>query len=439
MTMEKFKKFIGNDVKLTGGQWRFIEMFLKGNSIYLHSAAGCGKSFILKKLSDALDQEGIFHGKTSMTGVSALSIDGRTLHSWMGLGLGDEHLESLLNKIRKNKKAVNNIRNAKCLIIDEISMCGSSLFDKIDIIFKYFKFNNKPFGGCQILLSGDFAQLGFINKFKSDIPETYVFNSRAWKELKIKAVELTEPVRQKNKDFFNLLNRIRVGDLSDLSLLESRVNAKLNLPDGLMPVTIFSKNVEIDKFNEECLSKIPGKEVYFYATDTGEKYQKEFLNKNCQAAAVIKLKKGAQCIILANIDQEKGVVNGALCKIIGFTTDGPIVRLKNGQEHFLTNYKWEVKEKEINSDGKITYKVISSRTQIPIRVAFASSAHKMQGQTLDAISVDLSNTFSAGQAYVSLSRCKDLEGLTLKPFSLDKIIVDPECLQFYKDLEKINP
>lgn len=434
MSLEKFQKYLG-DVKLTNGQAKFVEEFFLGKNLFLSGPAGTGKSFIVNKLCNFLDAEGIFVARTATTGVAALNVGGSTLHSFFGMGLAQEDVTTLIQtKVKKNKRAVSRIRMTKILVIDEISMCGANLLDKVDLISKYFRYNTDSFGQMQILLLGDFLQLpNIINRGEID---SFAFSSDAWKEAKIKTINLTEPVRQSDAKFIELLNNIRIGKLDDLSLLYSRVNAKLNLPQDVKATKLFAKNVDVNNFNLKSLSKLPGEEMVYHSCDFGTDFQKNFLDKSCPAPKILNLKIGAAVMLVYNLDVENSLVNGSIGVVTKFEGRTPVVRFRDGCEQRIDPVKWEIKEKSINSEGKITYKISAWREQYPLKLSWALSCHKSQGSTLNYVDVSLNEIFSCGQAYVALSRCKDIESLTLKPFDPSVFKVNQECLDFYLNLEE---
>lgn len=417
--------------ELTEGQKTFARRFFEtDNNHFLTGSAGVGKSFIINTLSHFLISRGVAMGKTASTGVAAFNIGGQTLHSWMGIGLGDEDTVSLIARVKKSKKAQERIKNVKVLLIDEASMIKGELLDKVDVILKYFRYSEQPWGGVKVILTGDLLQL--LPVFKPGEIKTYAFESRAWREGKIQVTHLTEIVRQDNNGkFAALLNELRFGDTTNIGLLKERVGIKP--PPGVQAVSLYCRNVDVDRINREKLAEIKAPSKFFDAKDTGMPHHIEQFNKNCPAAQRIELKKGAQVICLANINVYSGIVNGSVGTVTGFNNEGVEVKFKTGTAIIAEN-TWEIKEQEVTVSGSMKYRVVATRTQIPLKVAYALSVHRAQGQTLDCAYLDMNEAFASGQSYVALSRVRNLESLYLEDFCPSRVIVDPKCAAFYKEL-----
>lgn len=415
---------------LTDDQKAFAKTFFAGGNVFITGSAGVGKSYIVNLLSKFMRDKGKSMAKTASTGVAAFNIGGQTLHSWMGIGLGEEDVNTLINKVRKSKKAVERIKAAKVLLIDEISMIKGELLDKVDILFKYFRYSDKPFGSVQVIFSGDFLQLGAV--FKAGESKTHVFESRSWKEANINVCHLQEIVRQDNAGkFAALLNELRFGDITNIGLLKSRIGVPI--PPDLRPVSIYCRNVDVDRVNKEKLAAISAPSKWFEAKDNGLPHHIEQFNKNCPAAKRIELKKGAQVMLLANQDTRAGFVNGSVGVVTAFTNEGVQVKFRHGMA-IITETSWDIKEQEATITGAIRYKVVATRTQLPLKVAYAISAHKAQGQTLDCAHVDMNEAFASGQIYLALSRVRDLDSLYIEDFCPSRVMADEVCIRFYREL-----
>ena len=430
---EEFKAEPGYKT-LNTKQKEFFKHLFKGENIFLTGAGGTGKSHCVKLFFEFAQKKGIFIGRAALTGVAAINIGGVTIHSWGGLGLADEDVSSIIRKAFRNKPAVNRIQGSGVVFIDEISMASAELLEKIDKVFKAVRYSPKPFGGLQVVCSGDFLQLPPVQKGYGKKIE-FAFQSSSWDEGNFKIIELTKLVRQdENSEFAKLLQKIRFGYNEDLSLLVSRVGAKLDT--DLEPVKIFCKNINIDRYNLEKYNNIQEQEVIFYAKDTGESKCSEFFDKNCPAPKILKLKKGTQVMLLVNLDVQGGLVNGSIGVVEGFSSLGPIVRFSNGEKTVVDSNKWEFKEQSQDLAGQMRYRTIANRSQIPLKLAWALSVHKTQGATLDFAHLDLSDAFEYGQGYVGISRARTLEGLSLTDFSPDRIKAHPDCVKFYRDAAK---
>ncbi len=417
-------------------QQSFCITVLEGRNIFLTGSAGVGKSFALNFLFNFLTKNSINYGKTATTGVAALNFGGSTIHSWAGIGLADTDMPDIFRNVFRNKKACLRIAASQILFIDEISMASGKLINIIDKVFKAVRRDGSSFGGIQMVFSGDFLQLPPVFKDLEGEQADFAFNSDSWKAAGIKAVKLTEIVRQKNdKIFANLLEEVRFGITKNVDLLNGRIGAKLKTPPNITPIRLFGYNAVVDKYNQKVISSMPGKAYSFYSKDTGEKHHIDFFNRNCQAAQKIDIKVGAQVMLIYNVDVAAGLVNGSVGKVIGIEAGLPLVDFGSAGKLIVEPEIWEIKE-QIVVEGKIKYKVIASRTQIPLKVAFACSYHKAQGTTLDYAIIDLQQAFADGMAYVGLSRVKNLDGLSISSyFNPSKIKVNPECLRFYEQIE----
>lgn len=415
--------------QLTKLQKKFFKDFFSGRNIFLTGPAGTGKSYCVNLLFKFLDLNGVFYGKTATTGVAALNIGGVTLHSWSGMGLAEDDGMDLLHKVEENSKACNRIKNSKVLIIDEISMAKSDLIDKLDIVCQYIRNKDKPFGGIQVVFVGDFMQLPPV--FRDLKEEKFAFESQAWSDAKVKTVHLTEIVRQHDEPHFaKLLNEIRMGGASDYTLLMDCIDRKFP-EDGIKPVKLYCKNVDVSKHNHEELKKLKGESKYYHSSDTGGENWKQFFDKNCPAPTCLELKEGAQVILLTNLDVPLGLVNGSVGTVLKCYDNCVDVQFACGPQIIETN-KWEVKQNEYDAlSGTMKKVVLASRTQIPLKLAWSITIHKSQGSTLDRAEIDVGEAFAAGQVYVALSRVRNLKSLKIMSFSPHTIKTNKKCLDFY--------
>lgn len=418
---------------LTPSQRAFVDLYYAGHNLFLTGEAGTGKSHVLRSLFDYLRDHGVAVAKTASTGIAAFNIGGQTIHSWAGMGLAEGDAHEVLRNVKKNKKAIARMKQTKVLVLDEVSMIRGDLLDKLDIVLKYMRGSNRPFGGVQLILTGDFLQLPAI--FKRGEVKTLAFQSRSWREANIQPALLTEIVRQgEDGDFARLLGQIRVGDTSGLKLLASRVNAPL--PDAeIEPTRIFCKNIEVDTFNRERLADIEQPLHTFASKDWGEERYIQQFDKHCQAAKVLYLKVGAQVMLLQNLDVKRGLVNGSVGVVKGFAHDGVRVRFRY-ETVTVEMGQWEIKEQRVSVGGVLQYQTVATRSQYPLKLAYALSVHKSQGTTLDCAIVDMSEAFAESQVYVALSRVRNLQSLFLHDFPSSAIRVNEDCLAFYRALEK---
>lgn len=414
-------------------------------NIFLHGAGGVGKTTILNEIVRQLEINNRNVRKTALTGVAAVLIGGVTLHRYAGIGLGDGDKLQLLRRVSMKKNIKRDIIETEILIIDEISMCGAELFDKINFVFKKIRKNERPFGGMQIILVGDMLQL-------EPIKDAYIFKSEVWDKLNLKIYNLTISKRYNETNYFDLLLRIRENKHTqeDISILKGRYDEYIKIKNEIKgweikPTFLFSKRIDVDEYNMKELSKIQGDQYDFENNDDfvfkPSKYDDEYTERKISASQIefytnlldnaipqnISLKVGAQVMLKKNLDVEAGLCNGSKGVVmeINEQTEGVLVKFKNGVSTYIFKDKWEIKEGN----------VLASREQIPLVLAYAMTIHKSQGSTLDCAIVDLGyNIFADNQAYVALSRVRDISGLYLSDFDETSLKSNKDALEFVKKL-----
>lgn len=420
-----YAQFLQSDLSkgLTNDQLKVFREFLDTrNNIYIGGGAGVGKSFVVKRLSQLCEELGILLHKTASTGVAALNIQAQTLHSFMGLGIGNETGELLFKKVRKNKKAVQRIKSCRYLLIDEVSMISGELLDRVYSIFEHF--GKIP----RVVCISDFLQLPPI--FKED--KKYAFEADSWKKINPTPIILNEIVRQdKNSELARFLQKIRIGDKSDISFLDELRISENEIPKG--SIVCFSKNIDVDDHNNSELMNILGESRKYYAEDNGFEPYLSNLSKSCMAPEVLRLKIGAQVMLLKNKSEE--LVNGSIGIVTKMEPNQVVVDF-DGVQEVISSEVWKIEESYLDDKGKIKTKTLASRTQIPLKLAWASTIHKTQGITCDKIAVDLSGCFAPGQFYVALSRARTKEGLRVIGFRPSSLKVDDRCLEFYRNIEE---
>lgn len=367
---------------------------------------------------------------TSTTGTSALLLNGTTIHSYLGIGFGKESVDALVRKICGWGWIYKRWINLECLLIDEISMLDPNLFDKIEEIARIIRNDKRPFGGVQLVISGDFLQLPCVGT------NNFCFNAKAWNKCIKHTIHLEEIIRQGDTIFQEVLNSIRVGNITKnvKKILNSRIGAKLDNEYGIKPTKLYSMNCDVDRVNDKELDKLAEDGRYFYeynmkinvnSSVSNKSAVKDKFLKNCIAQKVLQLCIGAQVMLLKNLDIQNGLANGSRGVVTSFVDDMPMVRFLNGMECVIEYDTWEITEND---------KKILSVKQIPLKVAYAISIHKSQGCSLDYVKIDLSGVFEYGQAYVALSRVKSLKGLSIISIDYDCIQGHPEAVAYYESL-----
>jgi len=422
---------------LTKGQQQFIDLAKSGKNIFLTGSAGVGKSFIVENYYEYANN--IYKGrvwKTALTGIAALNIGGKTIHSWAGVKLAEGSPDFLIKEMFFKIK--RRWRTTKVLFIDEISMMGPELLEKLNKIAQLLRNNSKPFGGIQLIMVGDFFQLRPVKNPK------FAFESKCWNFIVNETVIMNEIVRQTDMKFQEILNEIRHGDCSTETqeIFQSRVGVNLTTNNGIEPTRLYPKNRSVDTVNNSKLKALPGEAKVFKAeyyikhnsSSQNKKFLFEYLRKNTPIKDTIYLKIGAQIVFKQNIP-EWNVVNGSKGCVKSFSKYGnPIVETINLDTIVVlpTEFTYERIENEEEN-----IKFCAVKKQLPLKLAWASSIHSSQGTTLELVSIDCGeNVFDYGMSYVALSRVKTLEGLSLISFDPFAIEANQRVIDFYARLER---
>jgi len=409
-----------------------------GHNVLLTGPAGSGKTYLLNRFISHLKKKKIGVAITASTGIAATHIGGRTIHSWAGIGIKDKLGARELKSLTKKSYLKKQLERTEVLIIDEISMLHAHRLDMVDMVCRAFKKNSLPFGGIQLIMSGDFFQLPPITP-SSDESE-FVFKAGIWHDMDLRVCYLDEQHRQNDKNILHILGCLRQNDINPeiKKMLAERLNR--NPEPGINPVRLYTHNADVDFINDRELEKIDSPEYRFGMRGEGETKLVESLKKNCLAPQELILKKGALVMFVKNKFKNENAVyiNGTTGKVVKFGKDNyPVVRLNSGKEILAEPDSWT-----IDDDRSVLAKI----TQIPLRLAWAITVHKSQGMTLDAAEIDLSRSFGYGMGYVALSRLTSLEGLFLMgindmAYRLDPAIFayDKELIAFSEEAKKNKP
>ena len=438
-------------MSLNEDQAAAFEAVKSGKNIFLTGPAGAGKSFLIRHLVQWFADAGKPLAVTALTGCAALLLGNKakTLHSWAGIGLGRESADALAAAILRKPASKSRWRRTAAIIIDEISMMTPELFEKLDAIGRKVRANNAPWGGIQLILCGDFFQLPPVSKgLSGELPGRFAFESPQWRAAGLVPVALKKIERQTDSEFQTLLNECRVGEptAATIALLKSRQGQdwKARL---IRPTLLFSRNADVDMVNERNIAAL-AKPIHTYeartvlmrpADDpalempTGEVLERlvSRLDNDAPYTPHLELCAGAQVMLLTNLDLEGGLANGSRGVVVDFVPESgdPIVQFLVGEPRTITRHTWESPEC-----------AALHREQIPLRVAYAITIHKSQGATLDCALVDIgASTFEYGQAYVALSRVRDLESLYVHSLVPSKIRAHPTVVRFYETLTETAP
>lgn len=400
-------------------------------NIFLTGPGGVGKSYYVKRLKELYgDRVSI----TSTTGVSSFNLCGRTIHSFSGIGALKQHetIEAVMKRIKKNPTNAERWRTVDILVIDEVSMMGKRMLEFLDLVARHFRNAHLPFGGIQLLLTGDFLQL-------PPIDDDFAFCSDVWNSLDLHVIYLTKMYRVADPVFTAVLERIRVGKPlpADNVLLFKRQEAyrKLDLEDEkenpllkIRPTFLYSRKVDVFSKNMEELDKNPNEEMRFPPIFYTSEKRRSVMRFDKQDVLILKV--GAQVMLTVNHDVESGLVNGSRGVVLGYHADTETLRVRflDNREINFERFQYTVEE-----DGTVQYYV----NQFPFILAYALSIHKVQGCTLDFAVMDLGHSvFEDSMSYVALSRVRSLEGLFLTAYQPHRVKCNEKALAFYENLSK---
>jgi ATP-dependent DNA helicase PIF1 len=424
-------------------QRRVYDAILAGKSIFLTGPGGTGKSFLLKYLYETIPTiTGKHIAITAMTGCAALLIGrfAKTLHSWAGIGLGRDPASALAATIRRSGKCLRRWLGVDILVIDEVSMLTPELLEKLDSIAKTLRRSPLTMGGIQIVFVGDFYQLPPVNKDKEKETQ-FAFESPLWKQIIQETIQLKQILRQDDPVFQEILHEARKGELSEDSyhILQKRQDRSWQQLQ-IKPTLLFTRRAEVDNINHRNLRALQGERYTYKArtefspiqstsglTESTPEVKRavEKMDRDSPYMAELTLTCGAQVMLLTNLDHEAGLVNGSRGVVVGFDPNGmPLVQFLRGSPIQIPLTTWESED----MDGVL-------RKQIPLRLAYAITIHKAQGATLDCALIDIgTNTFEYGQAYVALSRVKNLDSLYIWDVEPTAFKAHPKVKEFYQNL-----
>ncbi len=411
-------------------QSQALEILKTGKNAFVTGPAGSGKTHLLNSYIAYLREHDVDVGITASTGIAATHMGGMTIHSWAGIGVAAVLSESDLMNMSDKPYLRKRFERVKVLIIDEVSMLHHFRFDLVNEVLKAMKKSDRPFGGIQVVLCGDFFQLPPVSR--EGEPQTrFIYSSEAWREGKFAVCYLSEQFRQKDESVLSILSEIRTGEVSDdaREALRSRYNVRGDGKGGaplIEPTRLFTHNADVDTLNDRELDKLESIAQSEYRMETrGREPLVALLKKSCLAPELLRLKIGARVMCVKN-NFDAGYVNGTLGVVVSCKTgEDPVIRTIDGRSISVEKASWKIEE-----DGKVLAELI----QHPLRLAWAITVHKSQGMSLDAVEVDLSRSFTPGMGYVALSRVRTLDGLTILGINETALAVSQEALEYDAEL-----
>ena len=446
------KRICGNELDTCVLSERQQEAFMKyksGYNIFITGAGGSGKSEIIKRIYNDAKSANVNIQVTALTGCAAaiLNCKGRTIHSWSGMGISNFEPEQMYERIKKNKYAREEWLQTDILIVDEVSMMSAKMLDVLNYVGKKVRKNSLPFGGIQVIFSGDFYQLPPIEKKEARVK--FCFQSEHWSEIFAREnhVVLDTVFRQADSVYRNILNDMRKGVLTRESeeILLTRVDI---LPEDseIEPTKLFPVRYKVDEINKKKMNELTSESVFFELIQSKKtkynispqeiEHELKYLESTIICDSIIELKKNAQVMCVINIKdpdtKELIIYNGSQGIVVDFVINGmgktvPVVKFNNGRTMVINYNTWESEK----------YAGISI-SQIPLVLCWAMTIHKTQGCSLDMAEIDIgSSIFECGQTYVALSRVRSLDGLFIKSFDPNKIRINKQVFKFYESLEAL--
>ncbi|GME36214.1 DNA helicase PIF1, ATP-dependent [Neofusicoccum parvum] len=453
---------------LSNEQKKVVKMAREGRNVFFTGSAGTGKPAVALDVIRVL-RERHRHGDavavTAPTGVAAQLIGGTTLHRFAGMGKTDRDADKLVRKIRRQPDLIHRWRQTKALLVDEVSMLAAHVFDLLEEVARRLRRSERPFGGIQIVLCGDFHQLHPVGDHR------LLFKAKSWSSVIDEQVLLKDIHRQKKAGLTSLLNEVRVGKLEPSSReLLRRLDRPLALPAGLEPTELYPKRRDRDAANEDklaqlstCAAEYRSRDVtevprFSSAAETASKRKLVEDALDCCAPSRLSLKLGAQVMLTRNVPSQD-LVNGSVGIVTSFrrmrggdwedvpkgelespvSLDGraeqlPVVTFYRPERTLLCKpVTWE---EDLVTGPKGVRLLGGSRRQLPLILAWALTIHKAQGMTLPYVKVNLTGSFAPGQPYVALSRATGLHDLEVVGFkSAAQLAPDQDVVKFYATLE----
>ena len=433
-----------------------MRRMISGQNIFLTGGGGTGKSFVLENFISYMKNKYSndfkkYVGITSLTGSSALLIGGTTIHSFSGIGVSKLDENRIIEIISKRRYIKKRWKEIKTLIIDEISMMTPRTLRLLNNLTQSIRKNTFPFGGIQMIFSGDFCQLSPILEQHIEHTMDYCFETPEWKNANIYTVYFKKIHRQSDREFIETLQKIRLGisDQETSSVLMSRFKKPLDNENGILPTQLYPTREKANLVNNSFLDKLKMKyesKTFNISTSIepintdNDSFNLDSINKELLDQKIlsqlpipktIELCKDTQVILVVNLCIDEGLVNGSKGIISNFDDDGnPIVTFLNGKTRTISPNIWEIEESGL----------ILKVTGLPLILGYGCTIHRSQGMSIDMAIIDIGNNIFTGnggygQVYVALSRVRSLKGLCILNFDPNRIKCHPKVIRFYEELE----
>ena len=436
-------------VQLSPEQFEVFDNYKRGKNVFVTGPGGTGKSKLIQCIYNDAKENKLRVQVCAMTGCAAvlLNCNAKTVHSWGGIGIGKGDTEDVIRRVCGSKYRKVNWVNTDLLVVDEVSMMSVRLFELLDDVAKRTRRSRRPFGGMQVIFSGDFYQLPPVGDPDDERTWQFCFQSPSWRDVFPTQVRLRTMFRQKDPVYIKILNQIREGKISTNSYntLMTYVGREMDTDSLIKPTVLLPTRKQVDRINEEEMRRLETEPVSIgievddnVAMTEDEKarrrlfsseqinHELNFLRTNLLCEESLVLKKGAQVMSIANIEMEgpEAICNGSQGIVVDFVRGLPLVEFNNRVRRVMGRHSWASE----NIPGVAV-------TQVPLILAWAITIHKSQGATLDVAEIDIgSGIFECGQTYVALSRLKSLDGLYLQSFNPGRIFVNRVVREYYAAL-----
>jgi len=421
-----------------------LELVEKGENLFITGKAGTGKTTLLKEIVARLKASKKIVAVTAPTGVAAHNAEGVTLHSLLHIPLCVYLPEIKIPELYSlHKSDIEVVNKLEVLIIDEISMVRCDLLDAVDDIMRHYRCNKMPFGGVQVIMIGDLFQLmPVVTEEDEEMLRSYYrksfyfFDSKVMKKLKYSVIELKTIYRQDKRSFIKLLNRIRLGKLTEKEQEKLR-SIYCPIYEGInndKQIVLTTHNWMANSRNEKRLSKLENEVHEFMASAYGWPRYIDY-----PAKFKLKLKVGARVMFIQNL--KGSYYNGMLGTVEDVDEDYITVRADDGNKLInVFRYKWTYEKYHLNKKTKVL-EIVRAGTfaQFPLKLAWAITIHKSQGLTFDHVVIDAGKAFAPGQVYVALSRCRSFENIKLLSEITPEVVkIDPDVTDYLRRVKSIE-
>ena len=444
------------NIQLSNEQRLAYEKYIQGYNLFITGPGGSGKSELIKNIYENAKNAKKKIQVCALTGRAALLLncEARTLHSWAGIGLGKGPIDQIIKKIFANKRSLKNWRSTSVLVVDEVSMLSYKLFEMLNKIGKLVRgINQLPFGGIQVIFTGDFFQLPPVGDKEDNDSSRFCFESEEWNMVFDKKcqIQLKKIFRQSDEEYATILNQIREGKITRKSCNKLYEYVGRSVEEGsIKPTKLLPTRFQAESINNYEMSLISDvdshqfqlkyckvlpmteeeKETRKNFNDDDIDYELKYMHDNMTCDDIVNIKIGATVMCIINIpctENSPLLCNGSQGIVVRISSLGnPIVKYNNGYQREMMPNVW--------LSEKIPGIGIS---QIPLILAWAITIHKSQGATLDCAEIDAGKgIFECGQTYVALSRVKSLSGLYLTSFDPSRILVNKKVKEFYRKLKE---